>query len=68
MDLAGLEYLTVLLAQTISKPPMGLMQLGYSEYEANCSVRISLGPSIQRDIEKFVEAWGRNLKTGLNAA
>ena len=71
MDLAGfgISYGSA-CSQTISKPPMGLMQLGYSEYEASCSVRISLGPSTSKtDMEKFVEAWGRNLtKQSLNAA
>ena len=41
MDLAGfgISYGSA-CSQTISKPSMGLMQLGYSEYEASCSVRI----------------------------
>ena len=63
MDLAGFGVsFGSACSNAVSKPSAAISELGFGENLANCAVRVSLGPgSTEVQIEKFVEAWSRNL-------
>ncbi len=71
MDLAGYGVsFGSACSNAVSKPSEAIRALGFSKDLAHCAIRISLGPSsTEMQIEKFVEAWSRNLAVqSINAA